>query len=695
VNLLTLDFETYYDDEYSLSKMSVEAYCRDPRFEILCCGYRERGDEYAHLLWGDHPDFIEELRDAVSGADAVVCHNAAFDGFILESVLGIEAPELRCTMTIPKFLGLSRVTSVSLVNLAAALGLGEKGDYLIHTKGRRLASFDGFEKERLFRYCVQDVALTEALHDRLAPRVPDWVHRFISMSIKMYTSPVLELDGEALERYRSQCLEKREADKEKLARLFDFESVEAFVSALRSRTKFCELLVSLGGEVPMKDSAVQAAKYKSAVAEASELVKLGPAKLSTPQRARAKSLSATLAAGGKVPALAKTDPGFMELLEHPDEDVALLARLRAENNSSIALSRAEALIEIHKRGYPMPVPLGAFGAQTGRYVAGTGHNDSASDRINLQNLPKRGPDATLRRAIRAPQGYVLVSGDSSQIEARVGAWIAGENGLTDIFARGDDPYSAMAGAIYGKDPGWILKGAKESKDPEAIRMREVGKVTMLSSQYGIGALKFSQYLLRAGLKLSPDPEVHYQESANINRLYNKIHSRIADYRRHLGRFLGQILDEGLTSRKLYYHAEDWLAVSVSPGKDGSKDFTIVLPNGFRMVYPRLRRSEDGGGFLYDQRRAGRWTPKKIYGALLFENLTQAMSFAILAEQGYQIGRVHRVVSNVHDSWVCAVPKPEAEEAKDFMLATMSVPPDWIADIPLNAEVKIGDTYEVA
>lgn len=72
-----------------------------------------------------------------------------------------------------------------------------------------------------------------------------------------------------------------------------------------------------------------------------------------------------------------------------------------------------------------------------------------SDGINLQNLPSRG-STNLKACIEAPPGYAIIDCDSSNIEARVLAWLAGQEDLVNDFANGVDVYCKLATKIYGK-----------------------------------------------------------------------------------------------------------------------------------------------------------------------------------------------------------------------------------------------------
>ena len=113
--------------------------------------------------------------------------------------------------------------------------------------------------------------------------------------------------------------------------------------------------------------------------------------------------------------------------------------------STIEETRTERLIGIAKRGL-LPVPLRYYAAHTGRW--------GGDDKVNLQNLPR---NSVLKYALRAPIGYKFVDCDSSQIEARTLAWLAGQDDLVTAFDKGDDVYKIMASAIYGKDAEGISK----------------------------------------------------------------------------------------------------------------------------------------------------------------------------------------------------------------------------------------------
>jgi hypothetical protein len=140
--------------------------------------------------------------------------------------------------------------------------------------------------------------------------------------------------------------------------------------------------------------------------------------------------------------LAKNDTGFIALTEHEDPFIQQLAAVRLGTKSTIEESRIERFIDVGSRNKGrLPIPLKYYGAHTGRWAG--------SDKVNFQNLPSRDKKKkALKNAVVAPEGYVVINCDSSQIEARVLAWLSGQEDLVEEFANGDDVYSIFASKIY-------------------------------------------------------------------------------------------------------------------------------------------------------------------------------------------------------------------------------------------------------
>ena len=387
--MLAIDFETYWDKDFSLSKMTTESYIRDPQFEVIGVSIKK---DNGPIEWvsGDDQIIKQALLERGAQNDVCVAHNAAFDMAIMNWRYGIRPRVIVDTLSMARpITGLT--VGGSLRALGEYFGIGEKGTEVYNTQGKHRKDFTSEELERYGRYCQQDVNLTYQLLQKLLPLSTAQEMYLIDLTIRMFTEPVHQLNAELLETH----LKKVKADKQAL-----LDSVaHGDRSAFMSNDKFAELLRAEGVEPPTK------------VSEKT---------------------------GKTAYAFAKTDAGFQALLDHPNERVQALASARLGLKSTLEETRTQAFLDIARRG-PMPIGLKYYGAvNTGRMSGFDG---------NPQNLPRGG---ALRDAICPPEGYTLVACDSSQIEARTLAWFAGQTDLVKAFANGEDIYSKFASSVYGK-----------------------------------------------------------------------------------------------------------------------------------------------------------------------------------------------------------------------------------------------------
>ena len=395
MDIVTIDFETYYDQKFSLSKLTTEAYIRDPQFEIIGVGIKVNDyptDWYA----GDNVGKF--LKSLDYSKRAILCHNTAFDGAILAWHFGINPRLWLDTLSMARPLH-NLTVGGSLAALTTHYGLGKKGDEVVQALGKHKADFTAEELAKYGQYCINDVELTHALFNKLKVGFPSSELLVIDQTLRMYTEPVIELDVPLLEKH----LEEVRTRKRMLLTDLGLTGVseEALTKMLMSNEIFAKYLKNLGIDPPTKISA---------------------------------------RTGKQAWAFAKTDKGMTDLLEHPDERVQAVVTARLGTKSTIEETRTESLIGVAGRGR-LPIMLNYYGAHTGRFSGG--------DKLNLQNLPSRG-NTTIRRALKAPEGQLLVSCDSSQIEARTVAWVAGQVDLVQAFRDKRDVYSEFATEVYGR-----------------------------------------------------------------------------------------------------------------------------------------------------------------------------------------------------------------------------------------------------
>lgn len=618
-DLITLDFETAYSKEYSLSKMTTEEYVRSDKFEAIGVAVKVN-DQPAEWGSGSHKAIQGWLESLNLENSILLCHNTIFDGFILSDRFGIHAHAYLDTLSMARAIHGIEVGG-SLAKLAEHYAIGKKGTEVLNAIGKWRSDFSKDELQAYGDYCVNDVELTYELFRRMTKAgFPRSELKLIDLTLKMFIRPKLILDKKLLNAHYDTIQSK------KRGLLFD---VEADKDALMSNSKFVDELRRLGVEPPMKISPTT---------------------------------------GKKTFALSKNDAGFKALEEHPNVDVQMLVAARLGLKSTLEETRTERFMAIAERG-PIPVPLKYYAAHTGRW--------GGSDKINFQNLPARGESAgKLKNAICAPDGYLIIDSDSSQIEARVLAWLAEQNDLVAVFANNNieiaagvdkknfkyDPYKLMASTIYNKP-------VEEITDSE----RFVGKTTILGAGYGMGATKFQIQLKTFGV------DIREEEAHHIIKTYRETYPKIAQLWRQANTLLDHLCKNS----------------SVEVGRKGvltpiSAEKAIKLPNNLLLKYHDLhfKKTDDRTEYLYRNRNG----LTKIYGGKVVENLCQAIARCVIGEQMILIAKKYDVVLTVHDAIACVVREDEVEEAQEYVEECMRWVPDWARGLPVNCESGYGRSY---
>lgn len=683
-----LDFETYYDTKYTLKKLSIEQYVRDPLFEVHMLAIT-KGDDPVQVV---APEGIKATLERYRVTDPntrVFIQNGRFDAFIASQRYGIVIANPICSMCMERWTGMSRLCRESLKAQSEFLKTGEKGSFIHDTEGKHLADYTPEELEQYRAYCAKDVELLRANVRLMLPKLTQEALEFIALSIKMYTDPAFVLDKDILKDFQAKIEADRKESIQRLQGLFEFASVDEFLKAIRSPDKFSDMLKQLGGTVPMKLSEKKTATLKRQLEEAQK---------SDPEARR------RLREGDyKVytPALAKKDLDFMQLLKDPNPDIAALAKARAENNTSVASSRCATYLAIAERG-TLPATLEAFATHTGRYAAGS-NGEAKSDGTNLQNLAKRGPDKVLRTAIKPPAGYKFVACDSSQIEARVLAWLGEEQWLLKAFRDKTDPYCEMASSIYGEPYEVIHSWTKgdNAHDPEADadlkarykQYRNVGKTAVLQLGYYAGAGRFGEYLQQQDITLGDSQEEHEREAQRIVDIYRERNGAICKFWSKCKTLLENLRlgRSGTFVRRLFHYSGKYDIL-------GHKAPAVILPDGFPLVYPnlRLQRGADGKQeYVYDSMEKGRMVTKRIHSGIICNNVTQATAFAIIRYQACLINKRYPIRVNIHDSLSVFAPEDEAEDCLAFMQQCMRQLPPWAEGLPIDCEAEIGDDFRIA
>jgi DNA polymerase len=327
MEIITLDFETYYDREYSLSKLSTEEYVRDPRFEVIMLGVRWP-DGTKEVVTGTHLEIKQWCDKVPWGEYAVLAHNTLFDGAILSWRFGVRPRVWLDTLSMSRAMFSARGNS--LAALAKRYGLADKGTYVMNMMGRRRTDMSPGEFKQYAEYCLQDVDLCYDLWSLMSGGWYDPENadnrgaypleelKLIDLHLRMFTEPMLRLNQGKLEAHLAAVQARKAA-------LLEAAGVET--ADLMSNVKFAELLEGFGIDPPMKISPTT---------------------------------------GKMTYAFAKSDPGLKELLEHEDERVQAIVAARMGVKSTLEETRTQRFINISKRDPAFPVPLKYAYARTKR-----------------------------------------------------------------------------------------------------------------------------------------------------------------------------------------------------------------------------------------------------------------------------------------------------------------------------------------
>lgn len=694
MTVLHIDFETFSACE--LKEAGLDNYARHPTTGVHCMAFAFDDEPVGMWKFGEKNDAGGRgglsLFGHVREGGLVYAHNAAFELAIWNNVCVpkygwpvLKPEQVRCTMAMAYAMSLpSSLDKASaavgieqrkdmtgarvMMQLAKPKALGHWSDCATHNApaypagscdcGANASIFwtpeDAPEKfQQLYAYCKQDVEVERALHKCM-------------MELSDYEQKIWQID------YR---INQRGIQ-------VDLEAVNAAIKLVESEKARlnAEMLKTTGGVVGSCTEVQLLVKWiRSQGVEIRGL-------------AKADVLDALSETGGDpLPDRVRT-----ALILRREAAKSSTAKLIAMRDAASADGRVRGILQYH-------------GANTGRW---------AGRRIQVQNFPRgnlkpkevdeflgsllalRGgrwtPEAfsrwtdmmygppldvlasCLRGMLVAAPGHELVAADFNAIEARVLAWLAGEEKVLDIFRTHGKIYEHAAAGIYDKPMEHIDKSE-----------RQIGKVAVLALGYGGGIGAFQSMARVYGVK------VEDHEADNIKKAWREAHPRIVGYWHDLESAainavqLGCVCKAGVAGRQVQFK------------KNGSF-LWCKLPSGRVLCYPypEVRDVEVPWGgtkpalFYWSVNgTTNKWEETNTYGGSLAENVTQAVARDLLAdaivwleEKGYP------VVMHIHDEVVVEVPSTAPAHTTELIEKLISQTPAWAAGLPVSAEGWRGKRY---
>lgn len=654
--VLVLDFETYFDKDYSLKKMSIMEYIQDKRFDFTGLGVQVPSGKTLFAEKFGVRQLILDLEQLYGNQFrnvTVVVKNARFDIQILKEICYIVPPYIIDIEDLSRFYD-SRMRH-DLKTLAKTFKLPAKGDTM-QFKGLHYEDMSAEQKKALREYCLGDVDLESQLFELLLPYMSNpkfelWLARH---TLDLTLNPVVDFDFALAKQLKEEMQTELDVCLNKVQWIE--QPKKSVLKVLNTKILFPQILqkeLPVGEKLPLK-------KGKPT----KKMIELwGP---------------------GLIPALAKADEAFQALLVHPNQRVRELCEAKAAAKSWPAHIKKITTMETSALCHAglLPIGLKYYGGHTGRW-SGTGG-------WNPQNLGGRGRAgkanhpliSKVRGLLRAPKGCVFGIVDSAQIEARVLAWLAGETKLIEGFARGEDIYSNFGTELFGH---LIYKAAADDPGPvqEILKVkRGFAKDGILGCGYGMGPIKFYANC-RANESLRPlfdSGEYDFEFIKKLIYTYRDTYSKIPE----LWRLVERSFKRAVKYPDLHSltNTPNWL-------KFEKRDLVYIqLPSGRELIYRhcRIKRTTRGSEL--------RWGDTHIWGGALVENIVQAIARDLLAYWIYITEQAGiQVVLSSHDEIVTVLPERDAELQLQQMINIMCVGPEWADGLPLGAEAELSDVYK--
>jgi DNA polymerase bacteriophage-type len=710
----TIDFETR--SRVDIRRAGSSKYARHASTSVLCLAYSNGADV---ALWTPR-SLITELESspplplfqAINRGELIEAHNVGFERQIWYHIChkrmgwpAIHDDQWRCSMAGCCRLALPR----ALGQVGGALGLPVRKDDEGHgimlqlSKPRKPSKSNPAEWvndpgkfQKLYEYCMQDVRSEMAI-SRSLPELPINEMKIWQLDQKINERGI-KVDRQAVENALACVNAELDNACQDLSKLTDGQATTP-----NQNKRLLNWLASQGCEIPNL--------RKETVAAWIERDDLNPL---------AREVLLVRSAAGK-----SSTAKLKAILERVDED----GRVRGN--------------------------LVYHGAATGRW-AGSG--------IQIQNFPRGtlspeaievvhkllplqdsqaidlvvGPpieviSSSLRSMMVADQGHRLMVGDFAQIEARVAAWIAGQDDLVESFRRGEDVYLPMASKIYNREIGEHDK-----------KERQVGKVAILGCQYGLGAKgfqgavktmtglevdkKFAKAVVKVYRAANPRIKAIWAElnTACIRTIETRQPHRVGMLEMQMGKNTLQIkLPSG---RSLHYWypelkqviapwsegyigaiklsdlektwAEEWdieLGDDLGQGWyddcDVSKEaFKLLAQHGIEHNLEKKERKfiKQIEYWGVDSQKK-KWSPIRTYGGSIFENLVQGIARDFLAEAMLRIeGAGYPIIGTVHDEIISEVPKSHRSLSEFEEL--LRIVPNWGKGCPIDVEVFESERY---
>ena len=632
--VVSVDFETR--SAVDLRKTGVYKYAADPSTDIWCMAYKAPWSDDV-LVWQPGDEVDAHLEDWIRAGGLLSAWNANFERTIWNNIMtgryqwpDTRINQWRCTMAQASAMGLPR----ALGQAAAVLGVEEQKDktgaaLMLRMARPRKVNADGSytwwdtkdKLDTLVAYCRQDVR-TELSVAEVLNAMPDSERRLYQLDQRINDRGV-KVDRDLIERVSKLANSASENIDAEIKRLTNGQ-----VKAATNAMDLTAWLRGYGLNVNSVD--------KQTVTRMLNIDELHPIIKQVLKLRQDGAKSST----------AKYDA----MLNAADADDRMRGLLMYHG---AATGRWSGRL-VQPQNFPRPLKKNdELEAIIAKLKADEDVSEHGAGTVIASDL--------LRSMLIAEDGHRLMFADYSAIEARVLAWVAGQNDLVETFRKGGDVYKEMASAIYNK-----------SVDAISDNERQVGKMAILGCGYGMGGKRFAEQCATMGIKVDED------EAKRIVAVYREKNNRIAQYWRDV--------------------EQDFVDMVKEAGRVRSVE--LPLPSGRSLTYhnPRIIQRETPWGAMRDTAQVDtlnsvtrQWVSQIIWGGLLTENVVQATARDLMATAMMALEvKGYNVILSVHDEIISEV--PDDFGSLDEMIDIMTRVPAWAEGCPINAEGKEGKRY---
>lgn len=645
---LFLDIETYSPEP--LADCGVYKYATHPDFKILLLVYAIDGAPVEILdLSEDDPIPNDLYRLMIDKNVLKIAHNATFERICLRRHLGLNVPNWHCTMAQCLRTGLP----ASLDQAAKVLKLKSKkmaeGKDLIKLfcmpkktsmlgKSPRVRRHEAPDKWELFKeYCKRDVEVEREIYTALRWYRPTYTECELYEVDQAVNDRGIKIDRQLVDNtvhIEDICSSRQHLKASAITGLDNPNSVPQLKAWLEER---------LGIEVP--------SLTKSDIAEILEMT--DDPVVHEALNMRRKSGKTSISKYGAMQAVA----------DNEDDRLRGLFQYYGSRTGRWA----GRLVQLHNLPRNTLDDLD-FARQAVR------ENDMELLDLCFDNVPAV-LSQLIRTALVPKKGHTFVVCDFSAIEARVIAWLAGEQWAIDVFKGHGKIYEATAAQMFRCDVDEITRD-----DPR----RDKGKIAVLALGFGGGIAALEAM---GGKRMGLERE----EMEALVKQWRQTNPNIVSLWREVEDAARQTL-----LSKAPINVRDKLMITT---RNVSNDLIIQLPSGRQLIYREMQTGLNRFGkpsLVYKgvNQTSRKWESIEIYGGKLVENIVQAIARDCLAEALITIEKnCLDPVLHVHDEIVCEVPREDAQSALERILAHFKRTPSWARGLPLKGSGFITEYYK--